>query len=114
MSYKAIPGVVYTNPEVASVGMTEEMAQIAGFDYKAVKLPMAYSGRFVAENEGMNGVCKIITTSNNTIIGAHILGNPASELIVIAGMMIEGGKKLEDFRKYVFPHPTVGEIFREF
>ena len=75
---------------------------------------MAYSGRFVAENEGMNGVCKIITTSNNTIIGAHILGNPASELIVIAGMMIEEGGKLEDFRKYVFPHPTVGEIFREF
>lgn len=114
MSYKAIPGVVYTTPEVASVGLTEEMAKMAGFDYKAVKLPMAYSGRFVAENEGMNGVCKIITTSNNTIIGAHILGNPASELIVIAGMMIEEGRKLEDFRKYVFPHPTVGEIFREF
>ncbi|MBU3837843.1 MAG: dihydrolipoyl dehydrogenase [Candidatus Phocaeicola faecigallinarum] len=114
MSYKAIPGVVYTNPEVASVGMTEEMAKAVGFDYKVMKLPMAYAGRFVAENEGVNGICKVITTSNDTIIGAHILGNPASELIVIAGMMIERGKKLEDFKKFVFPHPTVGEIFREF
>lgn len=114
MSYKAIPGVVYTNPEVASVGMTEEMAKAVGFDYKVMKLPMAYAGRFVAENEGVNGICKVITTSNDTIIGAHILGNPASEFIVIAGMMIEKGKKLEDFKKFVFPHPTVGEIFREF
>lgn len=117
MSYKAIPGVVYTNPEVASVGMTEEMVQMSPigiFGYKVIKLPMAYAGRFVAENEGVNGVCKIITTSNDIIIGAHILGNPASELIVIAGMMIEEGKKLEDFKKYVFPHPTVSEIFREF
>ena len=114
MSYKAIPGVVYTNPEVASVGMTEEMAKAVGFDYKVMKLPMAYAGRFVAENEGVNGICKVITTSNDTIIGAHILGNPASELIVIAGMMIERGKKLEDFKKFVFHHPTVGEIFREF
>ncbi len=114
MSYKAIPGVVYTNPEVASVGMTEEMAKAVGFDYKVMKLPMAYAGRFVAENEGVNGICKVITTSNDTIIGAHILGNPASELIVIAGMMIERGKKLENFKKFVFPHPTVGEIFREF
>lgn len=114
MSYKAIPGVVYTNPEVASVGMTEEMAKAVGFDYKVMKLPMAYAGRFVAENEGVNGICKVITTSNDTIIGAHILGNPASELIVIAGMMIEEGRKLENLKKYVFPHPTVGEIFREF
>ena len=117
MSYKAIPGVVYTNPEVASVGMTEEMAQmspIAILGYKVTKLPMAYAGRFVAENEGVNGVCKIITTADDTIIGAQILGNPASELIVIAGMMIEKGNKLKDFKKYVFPHPTVGEIFREF
>ena len=117
MSYKAIPGVVYTNPEVASVGMTEEMAQMSPITilgYKVTKLPMAYAGRFVAENEGVNGVCKIITTADDTIIGAHILGNPASELIVIAGMMIEKGNKLKDFKKYVFPHPTVGEIFREF
>ena len=114
MNYKAIPGVVYTNPEIASVGITEEMAKLAGVEYNVDKLPMAYAGRFVAENEGINGVCKIISDSDGKILGAHILGNPASELIVIAGIMIEEGKKIDDFKKYVFPHPTVGEIFREF
>ena len=60
MSYRAIPGVVYTNPEVAGVGMTEEAVQKSGISYQVVKLPMAYSGRFVAENEGVNGVCKLL------------------------------------------------------
>ncbi len=46
-------------------------------------------------------------------IGDHIMENPASELIVMAGMMIEDGRKLSDWKRYVFPHPTVGEIFRE-
>ena len=58
MSYRAVPGVVYTNPEIAGVGETEESASAKGIQYKVVKLPMAYSGRFVAENEGVNGVCK--------------------------------------------------------
>ena len=113
MSYRAIPGVVYTNPEIAGVGMSEEALQAAGIPYRAVKLPMAYSGRFVAENEGVNGVCKILTAEDGTVLGAHMLGNPASELIVLAGMAIEDGKTIEDWKRYVFPHPTVGEIFRE-
>ncbi|MEG0455215.1 MAG: NAD(P)/FAD-dependent oxidoreductase, partial [Bacteroides sp.] len=60
MSYRAIPGVVYTNPEIAGVGQTEESLQAKGIAYRVVKLPMAYSGRFVAENEGVNGVCKVL------------------------------------------------------
>jgi len=52
MRYNAIPGVVYTNPEVAGVGETEESAKAKNIAYKVAKLPMAYSGRFVAENEG--------------------------------------------------------------
>lgn len=113
MRYVAVPGVVYTNPEIAGVGATEESLVQKGIEYAVVKLPMAYAGRFVAENEGTNGICKVITDKEGVILGAHILGNPASELIIIAGMMIEDGKKLEDFKKYIFPHPTVGEIFRE-
>ena len=113
MSYRAIPGVVYTNPEIAGVGMSEEALQAAGIPYRAVKLPMAYSGRFVAENEGVNGVCKVLAAEDGTVLGAHMLGNPASELIVLAGMAIEDGKTIEDWKRYVFPHPTVGEIFRE-
>lgn len=95
------------------VGMSEEALQAAGIPYRAVKLPMAYSGRFVAENEGVNGVCKVLAAEDGTVLGAHMLGNPASELIVLAGMAIEDGKTIEDWKRYVFPHPTVGEIFRE-
>lgn len=113
MSYKAIPGVVYTNPEIAGVGQTEEELDKKDIIYKVIKLPMAYSGRFVAENELGNGVCKLIIDEKNIIIGCHMLGNPASELIVIAGIAIEKGFSIEEFQKIVFPHPTVGEIIHE-
>lgn len=113
MSYRVIPGVVYTNPEVASVGLTEEALEREGRTYRVVRLPAAYSGRFVAENEGVNGMCKVLVGEDEEILGVHLLGNPASELIVQAGMMIEDRRKLSEWKKYVFPHPTVGELFRE-
>ncbi len=113
MSYRAIPGVVYTNPEVAGVGMTEEALRRENIAYRVEKLPMAYSGRFVAENEGVNGLCKVLIAEDGTILGAHVLGNPASEIITIAAMAIETRMKAEEWKKIVFPHPTVGEIFRE-
>ena len=93
MSYKAIPGVVYTNPEIAGVGRTEDELQAAGVDYQVKKIPMAFSGRFVAENEMGNGVCKLLLDGEGKLIGAHLLGNPDSELIVIAGMEIAKGMK---------------------
>ncbi|MDR1202590.1 MAG: dihydrolipoyl dehydrogenase [Tannerellaceae bacterium] len=113
MSYKAIPGVVYTNPELAGVGATEEQLQAEGKAYSVKKIPMAFSGRFVAENEMGNGTCKIILSEDETIIGAHLLGNPSSELVVIAGIAIEKGFKAHELASIVFPHPTVGEIFKE-
>lgn len=113
MSYRAIPGVVYTNPEIAGVGETEESLQRKGIVCRVVKLPMAYSGRFVAENEGVNGLCKLILAEDDTILGAHVLGNPASEIITLAGMAVELKLKAEEWKRVVFPHPTVGEIFRE-
>ncbi len=113
VSYKAIPAVVYTNPEIAGVGYTEELLKAEGKAYSVKKIPMAYSGRFVAENEMGNGVCKIILDGDDTVIGAHLLGNPASEIIVIAGIAIEKRMKAEEFASFVFPHPTVGEIYKE-
>lgn len=113
MSYRAIPGVVYTNPEIAGVGQTVEMLESQGIPYRTVQLPMAYSGRFVAENEGVNGVCKLFLAQDDTLLGAHLLGNPASELITLAAMAIEGKMKVDDWRKIIFPHPTVSEIFKE-
>ena len=61
-------GVVYTNPEIAGAGMSEEALQAAGITYHTIKLPMAYSGRFVAENEGVNGVCKVLTADDGTVL----------------------------------------------
>lgn len=113
MSYRAIPGVVYTNPEIAGVGVTEEYLQTKGIPYTVSQLPMAYSGRFVAENEGVNGVCKVLLSEDQTVLGAHVLGNPASEIITIAGMAIEMQMKAEELKRFVFPHPTVCEIFKE-
>ncbi|MEG0039759.1 MAG: dihydrolipoyl dehydrogenase [Bacteroides sp.] len=114
MSYRAIPGVVYTNPEIAGVGQTEESLQAKGIAYRVVKLPMAYSGRFVAENEGVNGVCKVLLSeTDDRVLGVHVLGNPASEIITLAAMAIDLELTAAAWKKIVFPHPTVSEIFRE-
>jgi dihydrolipoamide dehydrogenase len=113
MSYRAIPAVVYTNPEIAGVGATEERLQQEGRKYTVKKLPLAFSGRFVAENELTGGLCKILLSEDGRVIGAHLLGNPASELVVIAGIAIEKGMSAGELESFVFPHPTVGEIIRE-
>jgi len=114
MSYKAIPGVVYTNPEVAGVGLTEDEAARKGIDVTVLKLPMAYSGRFVAENERGEGLCKILVCpSSHEVLGVHMLGNPSSEMIHGACIAIEQGMTVERLKEVVFPHPTVSEIIKE-
>lgn len=114
MRYNAIPGVVYTNPEVAGAGLTEDEAKAAGIAYKVVKLPMAYSGRFVAENEGGEGICKIIVGAKyHEVLGVHMLGNPCSEIIQSACIAIENEMTVEQLKEVVFPHPTVSEIIKE-
>ncbi|HBX47239.1 MAG TPA: dihydrolipoyl dehydrogenase [Porphyromonadaceae bacterium] len=114
MRYNAIPGVVYTNPEVAGAGETEESAKAKGIPYRVSKLPMAYAGRFVAENEGGTGLCKILTgEKHGEIIGVHLLGNPSSEIIYGACMAIEQEMTVKELKEVVFPHPTVSEIIRE-
>ena len=113
MEYNAIPGIVYTNPEVAGVGLTEEQAVNAGVEYRLHKLPMTYSGRFVAENEGMTGLCKVLVAPDDKVLGVHMLGNSSSEFICAACMAITNGLSVEQLRRTVFPHPTVSEILKE-
>lgn len=114
MRYNAIPGVVYINPEIAAVGETEESAKAKNIAYKVAKLPMAYAGRFVAENEGGVGLCKVLIGEKyGEVIGVHMLGNPSSEMIYGACMAIEQEMTLEEMKEVVFPHPTVSEIFKE-
>ena len=114
MRYDAIPGVVYTNPEISGVGLTEESAKEKGIAYKVATLPMAYAGRFVAENEGGNGVCKVIVGEKyGQVLGVHMLGNPSSEMIYGACMAIEAEMTIKELEEVVLPHPTVSEIFKE-
>ena len=114
MRYHANPSVIYTMPEVASVGMTEEECREKNIPYEVKKLSMMYSGRFVAENEGSDGLCKIIVhREKRTILGVHLIGAYAGEMIWGAAQMLETQFRVTDARQIIFPHPTVSEIIRE-
>ena len=114
MKYEANPAVIYTQPEIAAVGKTEEQCRAEGMDYEAAKLSMRYSGRFVAENEGADGLCKIlIDRKTRAIVGVHLIGAYSGEIIWGAAAMIETKMPIADARKIIFPHPTVSEIIRE-
>lgn len=114
MRYSANPSVIYTQPEIASVGKTEEECKEKGIDYEVAKLSMRYSGRFVAENEGADGLCKIIIDKKRrNILGVHMIGTYTGEIIWGAAEMIEMQLRVKDARQIIFPHPTVSEIIRE-
>lgn len=114
VNYNSIPSVIYTNPEVASVGETQESVKAKGLDAKVESFTMNYSGRYIAENEGGDGIVKlIIDKKHRTILGVHMFGTYASEIIYGAAMMVEKEMRVEDVHKLVFPHPTVSEVIRE-
>ena len=109
IAYNAIPSVVYTNPEIACVGITEK-----DFDAEVRTMPMTFSGRFVAENEGENGLCKmLIDKKSHSVLGVHMIGNPCSEFIAAASFAVRMGYTVDEFKQVVFPHPTVSEILKE-
>lgn len=113
MAYNAVPGVVYTQPEVAGVGLTEEEASARGIEVTVKKLPLAYAGRFVAENERGEGLCKILVGEGEKVLGVHILGTPASEIISAACVAVARGLTVSELKKVILPHPTVAEILKE-
>ncbi len=114
INYNSIPAVIYTNPEVASVGETEETAKAKGLDFECKTVTLKYSGRYVAENEHGYGILKVLTDKKyKNIIGLHMVGSYASEIIYGAAMMVETEMRVEDIQKIVFPHPTVCEVIRE-
>ncbi|MBR2342892.1 MAG: dihydrolipoyl dehydrogenase [Clostridia bacterium] len=114
VNYNSIPSVIYTNPEVASVGETEASAKEKGLDVSVQTVTLKYSGRYIAENEHGYGILKIITDKKHkNIVGLHMIGSYASEIIYGAAMMVETEMRVEDIQKLVFPHPTVCEVIRE-
>ncbi len=114
MRYDAVPSVIYGNPEVGSVGESLKSAKEKGIDAVEVKLPMRYSGRYLAEVERGSGICKLIADKeHNTLVGVHMIGSYCSEIIYGAAMMIETHMKIDDIKNIVFPHPSISEVIRE-
>ncbi len=113
MDYSCIPSVIYSFPEAAAAGMTEQEMQANDLKFSVLKLPLNYSGRFVAENDGYKGICKLIFDENDVLRGAFIVSSYASEIILSLSNMIISKTTKNQMNKFIYPHPTVGEIIKE-
>jgi dihydrolipoamide dehydrogenase len=112
--YNALPAVIYTHPEVAMVGTTEEELKNAGINYKKSVVPMAVAGRFLIEHEGETGLVKVLCGAEfGEILGVHAIGDGCSEFIVAAAAMVETEMCSANASEIVFPHPTVSESLKE-
>lgn len=113
IDYLAIPAVVFSDPELASVGYSEKEAKDAGIEIKAAKFPFAANGRALSLNQ-TDGFLKLITRKEDDIvIGAQIAGPNASDMIAELGLAIEAGMTAEDLAMTIHAHPTLGEITME-
>jgi dihydrolipoamide dehydrogenase len=114
MRYEAIPGVVYTNPEVAAVGLTEKQAEEQGIAVVTAKMPMTANGRYLAEHDGERGMVKVVVDAKTRVLlGVHMVGGACSEMIFGAASMIETELRISEIEEIVFPHPTTSEIIRD-
>ncbi|MDA0576737.1 MAG: dihydrolipoyl dehydrogenase [Verrucomicrobia bacterium] len=114
MRYDAIAGVVYTTPEVATVGLTEAQAKARGLPVRTGKLPMGISGRFLAEHAEGRGQVKVVAhAETGVLLGVHMIGGACSEMIFGAAAMIETECRVAEIADLVFPHPTASEVIRE-
>ncbi len=111
----AIPWAVYSMPEIAGCGLTEEQAKEAGHNIESASLPLMMSGRFLAENgkKGPGQVKVIKDADTDVLLGVHMFGAGSSEIIYGAAVMLESELRVKDIQEIVFPHPTVGEVMRD-
>ena len=113
VNYDAIPNVIYTNPEVAGVGLTEDLAKQKGIAVRVGKFPFVANGRALA-NDQSQGFAKILADpKTDRLLGAQIIGFGASELIPEAVTVLEFGGSAEDVGKTVHAHPTMSEALKE-
>ena len=114
MRLNAVPSVVYSLPEAAGVGITGEQAHRDGREAITQKLPMQYSGRYLAEYGREPGFGKlVIDKRTRALLGVHLVGGQCSECIWGAAALIEAEFRVQDIREIIFPHPTISEIMRE-
>ena len=113
IDYNLIPGVVYTWPEVANVGQTEEQLKDAGVKYKVGKFPFMANGRARAMN-AIDGFVKIIADAKtDRVLGCHIVGPEAGTLIAEVVLGMEFGTSAEDIARTCHAHPTLEEVVKE-
>jgi len=113
INYDAIAGVIYTNPELAGVGLTEEQAKEKGMDYRVGKFPFRANGRAVA-NEELDGMVKFVADAKtDRILGMHAIGPMASELISEGVVAMEFGAASEDIARICHAHPSLAEAVKE-
>ncbi|RIJ67739.1 dihydrolipoyl dehydrogenase [Rummeliibacillus sp. POC4] len=113
VDYLAIPAVCFTDPEMATVGLTEAQAKEEGFEVSAGKFPFAANGRALALNETEGFVKLVARKEDGLLLGAQIIGVGASDMIAELGLAIEAGMTLEDVAMTIHAHPTLGEITME-
>ena len=113
VNYDVIPGIIYTNPELAGVGLTEDQAKEKGIEVRVGKFPFRANGRALA-NEDYEGMVKFVADAKtDRILGAHILQHAASELIAEPASVMEFGGSSEDLGRTCHSHPTLSEAVKE-
>ena len=113
INYDAIPAIVYTNPEIASVGRTEEQLKELNINYKVGKFPFMANGRALTTSS-TDGFVKILADSQtDQILGAHIIGHDAGQLIAEIVTAMEFGGSAEDIARICHAHPTTSEAVKE-
>jgi dihydrolipoamide dehydrogenase len=113
VNYDAIPWVIYTAPEIAWVGKTEQQLKGEGIAYKAGRFPFAYNGRALGREESEGFVKVLADAASDRILGVHIIGAVASEMIAEAVSAIEFGASSEDVARICHAHPSMSEVMRE-
>lgn len=113
IDYNCIPSVVYTHPEVAWVGKSEEQLKSEGVDFKVGKFPFAANSRAKTNNDQEGFVKALANKQTDRLLGVHIIGPNAGEMIAEATLALEYGASAEDIARVCHPHPTLSEAFRE-
>jgi dihydrolipoamide dehydrogenase len=112
VEYYAVPNCIFTNPEVAAVGVSERNAQESGIDYRVGKFPFVASGKAVAMG-APEGFVKIIADGAGRVIGGQVVGAHASDLIAEIALAVSRRLKLEDISETIHAHPTLAESTAE-
>jgi len=113
MNWQTVPGGIFTEPEIATVGYSEADARAAGINVKVGKFPLAANGKSIATAHTQGFVKLVANTEDDTLVGAHVVGNGAADLIAPFALALEMEATVEDLAHTMYIHPTVSECIGE-